>query len=131
MSICRWQTEGLQFGCTGCGRCCQTEGEVWFDTDEFYDLAIHLNIPFQTALDQYTSTITGGWVKLKNKFIDDIENDQCVFLCNDDNKTCTVYNVRPTQCRTYPYWPSLLVNRGSWDNEAVVPDEKEGENNRH
>lgn len=116
-----WWKDGLQFSCTGCGRCCQNDGEVWFDTDEFFDLCKLLNITFEEAIDKYTESVHSGWIKIKNKIPNGVDDDQCVFL-DKDGKSCSVYEARPIQCRTYPYWPSLLVNSSAWDNEAVVPD---------
>jgi len=45
----------------------------------------------------------------------------CVFL--DPFGQCSIYDVRPVQCRTYPFWPSLLESKEDWDNEAVLPDD--------
>ncbi len=39
------------------------------------------------------------------------ENDHCVFL---ENGQCLIYEVRPVQCRTYPFWPENLKNKYSW-----------------
>jgi Fe-S-cluster containining protein len=116
----KWWEEGLPFTCTGCGKCCQNDGEVWFNTDEFYDLSLLLDKAFEDTINEYMETISFGWLKAKNKISND-GHDSCVFL-GPDGKTCTVYKARPTQCRTYPYWPDLLVNKSTWDAEAVVPD---------
>lgn len=117
-----WWKDGLTFGCTGCGRCCQNEGEVWFDTDEFYELCQNLKMPFTEALDKYSESVIGGWIKMKSK---DESDTACVFL-DTDGKTCTVYESRPVQCKSYPYWPNLLVSRSTWDAEAVLPENQPG-----
>lgn len=119
------EKNGLQFSCTSCGRCCQNDGEVWFDTDEFYDLCKLLNMTFENAIDTYTESISSGWIKMKNKIPNGVDDDQCVFL-DKDGKSCSIYEARPVQCRTYPYWPSLLINSSTWDDEAVVPDSVPG-----
>jgi Fe-S-cluster containining protein len=31
---------------------------------------------------------------------------------------CTVYPVRPRQCRTYPFWPEHLRTPAAWEAEA-------------
>jgi len=41
---------------------------------------------------------------------------ECIFL--DGNK-CSVYNVRPTQCRTYPFWPQYLLGKAEWRAESI------------
>jgi len=39
----------------------------------------------------------------------------CRFL---ENKKCTIYQARPTQCRTWPFWPELM-NARSWAKEVA------------
>jgi Fe-S-cluster containining protein len=38
-------------------------------------------------------------------------NHDCIFW--DDG--CTVYEARPTQCRTFPFWPENLETEGAWE----------------
>ena len=46
--------------------------------------------------------------------------EKCVFL-SSDGKQCSVYESRPVQCRTFPYWPALLSKARNWEREAVLP----------
>ena len=125
--------EGLQFACTGCGKCCRNDGEVWLDSDEFVSLCDHLQLDCNEVIDKYADSVMNGWVKLKNKVSSEMNSvkggnivgDSCIFL-DDDGKKCTIYEARPIQCRTYPYWPRLLANISEWENEAVVPDSESG-----
>jgi Fe-S-cluster containining protein len=41
-------------------------------------------------------------------------NYDCIFWKGG----CTVYDARPRQCGTFPFWPSILSSRGSWDGFA-------------
>ena len=44
----------------------------------------------------------------------------CVFLKEvDGRRTCTVYNVRPLQCRTWPFWDGNLITQNSWNRAGV------------
>jgi len=36
---------------------------------------------------------------------------QCAFLKEGG---CSVHEAKPTQCRTFPYWPELLTSRRAW-----------------
>eukprot|EP01039_Chlorochromonas_danica_P006228 gene6228-6867_t len=126
-------SNGLHFQCTGCGRCCLNEGEVWFDSNEFTDLVDILHLPIEDVLTIYTDEIRNDWVRLKSKnltFTSPSGNKEviegCIFLSSDDQKSCTIYSQRPIQCRTYPYWPSLLSNQQQWIEESVVPDDLPG-----
>ena len=129
-----WWKEGLKFGCTACGRCCQNEGEVWLDADEFADLSTNLKEDPQDVLDKYAEKTMSGWVKMKNQVSDDPKiSDRCIFL-GPDGKQCSIYESRPIQCRTYPFWPRLLSTPEEWAKEAVQPDTvliEEGSSERH
>jgi len=36
----------------------------------------------------------------------------CIFL---RDKKCLVYQVRPKQCQTFPWWTENLTNKESWE----------------
>lgn len=91
--------EGLKFKCTECGKCCQNEGEVWMDPAEFSAVAAYLNISIKSLLLNYSEQIVGGWAKMTNKKDTSGNPDKCIFL-GEDRKSCTIYPVRPNQCRT-------------------------------
>jgi Fe-S-cluster containining protein len=40
------------------------------------------------------------------------QDGDCVFWSNTEG--CTVYEARPSQCRTFPFWQGILKNEGSW-----------------
>ncbi len=40
-------------------------------------------------------------------------NHKCVFL--DDKGKCKVYEARPTQCRTFPFWPEIFRDHKEWE----------------
>ncbi len=93
------KSEGLKFKCTECGKCCQNEGEVWMDPAEFSAVAAFLNISIKSLLLNYSEQIVGGWAKMTNKKDASGNPDKCIFL-GADRKSCTIYPVRPNQCRT-------------------------------
>ena len=66
-----------------------------------------------------------SWMCLKRK------EGACILL--DQWGQCSIYDVRPVQCSTYPFWPSLLKNKEVWEEESVLPDNLniEGTNDRH
>jgi len=39
----------------------------------------------------------------------------CIFL---KNGRCSVYDARPTQCRTYPFWPGIVARQDDYWREA-------------
>ena len=42
--------------------------------------------------------------------------ERCVFL-EPQTRRCSVYPARPTQCRTFPFWRSSVVE-GEWTDEV-------------
>jgi hypothetical protein len=40
------------------------------------------------------------------------ENKDCVFWINGE---CSIYEHRPLQCRSFPFWPAHLSDRRTWD----------------
>ena len=124
-------SEGLNFSCTACGKCCQNKGDVWLNTEEFALLADSLKLPVDDVMQIYVEEVQGGWVRLKSKKVMDTSSshggegsliaEECIFLSDDDHKTCTIYQQRPVQCRTYPYWSNLLTSRKQWEKERVDP----------
>jgi Fe-S-cluster containining protein len=104
---------GLRFECTECGRCCRTHGEyahVYVDDDELAALARLLGMTPGAFRRRYTTTDELGWSELR------FHGDRCIFL-DDATNRCTVYEARPTQCRTFPFWRTFVRN-GVWTAEA-------------
>jgi Fe-S-cluster containining protein len=53
-------------------------------------------------------------------------NGECVFWNRE--KGCTVYPVRPPQCRTWPFWESNLASPEQWEETcAICPGSGRGE----
>ena len=73
-------------------------------------LAGALGITVTAARQRYTFRDENGWTEL------DFRGGRCVMLDATTN-LCTVYDSRPTQCRTFPFWPEL-IRRGAWTPEA-------------
>jgi hypothetical protein len=47
-------------------------------------------------------------------------NGDCVFLVKDaqGKRTCSIYPVRPLQCRTWPFWSDNLRSPAAWAEAA-------------
>ncbi len=41
----------------------------------------------------------------------------CIFW-DEEGKGCSVYELRPKQCRTYPFWKEILASEDAWRKEA-------------
>ncbi len=108
---------GLRFGCTMCGNCCTgPPGFVLVSDAEIAALAKRVGLTPEQFTEQYTHMMSEGRSLNEVKF--GPLND-CVFLDRakfPGKAVCGVYEDRPAQCRTWPFWPSLVKSRASWDN---------------
>jgi len=46
-------------------------------------------------------------------------NGDCVFYDATSDR-CSIYRVRPLQCRTFPFWPALLESEEAWNEAALL-----------
>jgi len=108
-----WYRDGLHFECTRCGNCCGggTPGYVWVDEDEIQRLARRLGLSGAELRRRYTRHVPGWGRSLTEK-----EDFDCIFY--DRSQGCTVYEDRPRQCRTWPFWNRVLASRRTWEIEA-------------
>jgi Fe-S-cluster containining protein len=108
-----WYKDGLQFTCTRCGHCCTgPPGYVWVNDEEIAAIAdfrgesvAEMTALFTRPVDQSRS--------LREK-----ANGDCTFY--DQDRGCTIYPVRPRQCRTWPFWESNLHTPQDWRRTCVV-----------
>jgi Fe-S-cluster containining protein len=102
-----WYVDGLAFECTRCGNCCTgSPGHVWVSLPEVERLASRLSL----TIDQFGSR----YLRLVGSRLSLLESRRgdCVFW--DAASGCTVYDARPDQCRSWPFWHSHLADPESW-----------------
>jgi Fe-S-cluster containining protein len=103
-----WFKDGLKFKCTGCGDCCTgAPGYVWVNQAEIDALAERLEMDSAKFEKKYVRQI--GVRRSLNEY----KNGDCVFFDGESRK-CTVYEQRPRQCRTWPFWNSNLKSPEAW-----------------
>ena len=115
-----WYKDGLHFECTQCGKCCTgAPGYVWVDDEEVKALSIRLGVSELVFLRDYTRR-EGNRRSLTEK-----PNHDCVFY--DDAVGCTVYDQRPRQCRSWPFWDNNLKSERHWQKTVeICPGSGEG-----
>jgi hypothetical protein len=125
-----WYADGLRFTCTQCGNCCTGgPGFVWISVEEVVRLAAHLRLSPEQVVEKYCRKIDGKF-SLRERRNARGEYD-CIFLKEvkaqrrDGDETvvyskrvCTVYDARPLQCRTWPFWTENLRDQASWERSA-------------
>ena len=105
-----WYADGLRFECTGCGNCCSgAPGYIWVNQAEIDALAAHLEISPAEFERRFVRSV-GIRRSLKEL---PKRNYDCVFL-DAETRKCQVYEHRPRQCRTWPFWKSNLNSPEAW-----------------
>ncbi len=108
----RWYKDGLKFKCTQCGNCCGgSPGEVHVNDAEIEQLAKRFEVSEVEFKAMFTEKALDGGLTLRDR-----RNYECVFY--DRNKGCVVYEDRPTQCRTWPFWRVLVHSPRHWTEAA-------------
>lgn len=101
-----WYREGLRFSCTRCGHCCQGPGYVWVDEEEVAALAEHFSMDIDVFQKVYTRKVG------RSRSLREQASDDCIFY--DKDQGCLVYEVRPRQCQTWPFWEHNLQTPQDW-----------------
>ncbi|HQU15900.1 MAG: YkgJ family cysteine cluster protein [Gammaproteobacteria bacterium] len=102
----------LRFECTQCGRCCTGGGDyyVFVNDAEAEQIHRHLGLSQSWFRRRYLARTASG-----ERVLASHSDGRCTFL--EDDGRCRVYDARPTQCQTYPFWPELLRGATAWEKE--------------
>ena len=123
-------SRGLRFECQQCSYCCTgSPGFVWLSDADISSLCAFFAMDLEEFSRSYCRAVEvdgGTALSLREK-----SGYDCIFLAGG---LCSVYSVRPVQCRTYPFWEEILDTEASWESEgrccpgigagALVPPEK-------
>lgn len=109
----KWWDKGVRFECQGSGKCCVSHGEfgfVFLSKEDRQRLADNFGMNLTNFTKKYCRKSDGRYHLFERK-----ENTDCIFL---KNKSCSVYEARPTQCRTWPFWPEVM-NARAWKKDVA------------
>ncbi|TWT90458.1 Flagellin N-methylase [Pseudobythopirellula maris] len=103
-----WYHEGLRFKCSGCGDCCTgAPGYVWLNKADIEAMAAETGLEVAEFESRYVREVG------VRKSLIEYDNGDCVFF-DPKSRGCTVYQARPRQCRTWPFWDSNLKSPETW-----------------
>lgn len=109
-----WFADGLRYECTQCGDCCTgAPGYVWVNKEEIAALAERLQL---TVVEFEARFVRSIGVR---KSLVEFANGDCVFF-DGQSRRCTVYEQRPRQCRTWPFWDSNVRTPEDWKHTCQV-----------
>jgi Fe-S-cluster containining protein len=114
------QIADKRFTCTTCGKCCTGSGDVWVTEAEALAISRRTRRPLAAFTKSFSRA--KGWRLLRDRppssGVGGVDRLQaCVFLSSADDRTCTIHDARPAQCRLYPWWPGLMDAR-EWAEEG-------------
>jgi Fe-S-cluster containining protein len=103
-------SEGLRFECQpGCTACCEQKGFVYLTEADLPRAAEFLGMTSEAFERKYVYR-TKKQMRLRVP-----RESQCNFLRGGG---CSIHPAKPTQCRTFPFWPELLESRQEWRKTA-------------
>lgn len=117
--------DGFEYGfnpqaCSSCGgRCCKGRpGYIWISQEEIEELAKFLDVT-EKELEKGCLKRVGEKTSIKDY---SYKNERVCFFFDNEKNNCSIYAVRPKQCRTFPFWDSLKNEREYLEEEcpAVV-----------
>jgi hypothetical protein len=82
---------------------------VWVDEIEIAMISRFLRLPNEEVMRQYVRVALGDYSLVE------FDNGDCVFWSRDG---CAIYPVRPTQCRTFPFWHEYTRSAAAWAHVA-------------
>jgi uncharacterized protein len=102
--------ESVRFTCQrGCINCCDQQGFVYLTEDDVKRIAKFTGMT-QRAFEAkyiYRTRQQRRFRKPRDK--------QCPFLVDHG---CSIHPAKPTQCRTFPFWPELVEHPKEWNRTA-------------
>lgn len=111
-----WYCGGLRFTCAQCGKCCSgAPGYVWVTKEEIERIAAFLGRPGRGLSKRHLRQIG-----IRYSLTEDSHTGACCFLENRNGRSgCSIYPVRPVQCRTWPFWDHNLECADAWVAASV------------
>jgi Fe-S-cluster containining protein len=86
---------------------------VWVSDRDILAIAEFLGMGVEEFARQYLRQLSGGISLTEHA------NYDCIFLDRTGGKAaCRIYPVRPTQCRTWPFWKQNIKSEQHWRNAS-------------
>jgi len=107
---------GLNFSCKRCSSCCRYDsGFVFLSEEDLKKLTDSLDMEKDRFVKAYCRWVT-SFQGIESLSLKEKPNKDCILW---EASGCSVYNARPLQCSSFPFWPSILSSQGSWKMAAT------------
>lgn len=102
--------DGVRFTCQpGCINCCNMQGYVYLTEADLKRAAKFVGMPARAFEAKYVYR-TRRQMRFRKP-----RDKQCPFLVENG---CGIHPAKPTQCRTFPFWPEIVERRATWNRTA-------------
>jgi Fe-S-cluster containining protein len=102
--------DGVRFTCQrGCTNCCNMQGFVYLTEADLKRAAKFVGMPARAFETKYV------YRTLHQMRFRKPRDKQCPFLVENG---CGIHPAKPTQCRTFPFWPEIVERRATWNRTA-------------
>ncbi len=117
--------DGYSFGfnplsCNSCeGNCCRGEsGYIWVKYAEIERIANLLEMSLEEFVTMYLKKVGHRFSLIEKRLS---ENDfGCIFF-DEVKRSCKIYEARPLQCKSYPFWDSYKNRENVKELRAECP----------
>jgi uncharacterized protein len=97
--------QGICFECRQCGACCVGDpGTIYLSEGEINIVIKYLGMDREGFIDRFCYPFKDSYS------LGEDCRGRCLFFDNG----CTIYPVRPMQCRTFPFWFSNVRSQARW-----------------
>ena len=95
--------------CEACGgHCCTGEtGYIWVKYEEIEAMASFSTLSIEEFATRYLRKVKHRYSLIEKQLAPD--NFACIFF-DETKKRCSIYPVRPSQCRAFPFWEQFKNN---------------------
>ena len=119
--------DGLNFSCQRCSFCCgHSPGYVYLSRSDLDRLCKGTGLSVKDFVKKYCREVQYYEGKTVISLLEKANYD-CIFW----DKGCTLYEHRPSQCRTYPFWAWIVKDKETWDDVAQECPGMRAANGRH
>ena len=114
MTDAPFYASGLRFSCKRCSACCRYDsGFVFLSQKDLEKLAAEQKLDESGFVKTYCRWVM-DWQGKEVLSLKEKANKDCIFW----DSGCTVYEKRPLQCRTFPFWQSITASVKAWEIAA-------------
>jgi Fe-S-cluster containining protein len=105
--------------CVACGgHCCVGEsGYIWVKYQDIINIADLLDMNIEDFATSYIKKVKHRY-SLIERYREEQDDYACIFF-DDEKRGCSIYSVRPAQCRSFPFWEQFKCNKDEVKRECI------------